>query len=610
MASQPGWRLSTIAVPVTEAELDLDELIVELRGNLERYAESCLVILDKDSNFHHLKFNKAQRIVQEKLKHQLRSTGRVRAVILKARQEGVSTYTAARFFRSIHLWSGQSVLVVADSLDRAENLFAMYERYYEELPSEIAPHRKSTERGRFMEFAHGSRISVRPASDRKAGRSFTLHKVHASELGFWGEHARETWTSIMQAVPLGKGEVIVESTANGSGGLFHELWESSQEQGSDWLGIFLPWWIHEEYELPVVDRDLTEHIIDTLDDFERVALTEGIPYEGEIHKLSINKLAWRRTAIAENFGGSVKDRPTQDAIRGFQVEYPATAEEAFLVSGSCFFDEDALRHLTLKTEEPIQTGKLVRGENGTISLEVRANGPVRIWEKPDPELHYVNGSDTASGKLVASLRSRENRMGEQEKGADRDASVGFIVCLPTSERGPKQVAELHGRLAPEVFTEQLRLLGEMYSCGGGKTNFYRNKALIAVESNHSSGQTVLRLLKEHYRYTPLYWQREMNKRTRRMGSRAGWRTDEVNRMPMLDELAQLVRDEELIIPSKDVVRELVTFITWPNGKPAADEGTHDDRVIALAISVQMMKEHRHSVDAPLPTYELADDLAG
>jgi hypothetical protein len=594
---------------VTE-EIDLNELIVRLRGDMRLYAETCLTILDKDSNFHLLKFNTAQGIVQEKLKHQLRTTGRIRAVILKARQEGVSTYTAARFFRSIHLWSGQSVLVVADSLDRAENLFAMYERYYEELPGELAPRRKFTERGRFMEFAHGSKISVRPASDQKAGRSFTLHKVHASELGFWGEHARKTWTSIMQAVPTGKGEVIVESTANGSGGLFHEMWESTQEPDSGWLGIFLPWWIHEEYELPVVDSDLTEHILNTLDDFERVALTEGIPYEGELHKLSINKLAWRRTAIAENFGGSVKDRPTQDAIRGFQVEYPATAEEAFLVSGSCFFDEDALRHMTLKTEEPIQSGKLMRAEDRTISLQAAERGPLRVWEKPTPELHYVCGADTASGKLVASLRSRENRMGEQEKGADRDASVAVIVSLPTKERGPKVVAELHGRLAPEVFTEQLRLLGELYSCGGGDTQFYRNKALIAVESNHSSGQTVLRLLKEHYRYVPLYWQREMNKRTRRMGSRLGWRTDEMTRMPMLDELARLVRDESWIDPSKDGVREMVTFITWPDGKPAADEGTHDDRVIARAIAAQMIREHRHSIDAPLPTYELADDIAG
>lgn len=586
-----------------------------MRKDLGFYAASSLMIRDKDSNFHHLELNRAQRLVHEKIGRQLRERGYVRAVILKARQEGVSTYTAARFFRAIHLWPHQVALVVADSLDRAENLFAMYARYAEYLPEEIAPKQKATERGRFLSFTHGSEISVRPSSDTKAGRSFTIHKLHASEIGFWGERGRETWKSLMQAVPHGKGEVIVESTADGAGGLFHEIWLATQTPGSEWLGIFLPWWIHDEYELATVDPEMEFHILETLDDFERVALTEGIPFEGEVHKLSMNKLAWRRAVIAANFGGSPLDRPTQDAIRGFQVEYPATAEEAFLLSGSCFFDEDALRRMTLVTEEPLQQGKLLRHEaegRAVITVEPHARGHVRIWEKPNPDLHYVIGVDTASGKLVASLRSKENRTGVEDKNAERDASCAVVLSMPTKERGPKVVAVIHGRVAPEVFTEQLRLIGEMYSCGGGKTEFYRNKAIIAVESNHSSGQTVLRLLKEHYRYTPIYWQREMNKRTRRMGSRLGWRTDEMTRMPMLDELARFVREEELVVPSRDIVGEMVTFITHDDGKPAANDGAHDDYVIALGIAVQMMREHRHSIEAPMPEYHPAieDSLAG
>lgn len=601
--------MKTLVAPVPLGTEDaLSETLVRFRKDINLYAEAALIIRDKDGKFHGLKLNRAQQMVQDAILKQLRETGRIRVVILKARQEGISTFTAARFFRAIHLWPGTVALVVADSLDRAEKLFAIYERFYANLPDEILPKRKATERGRFLSFKHDSEISVRPSSDTKAGRAQTLHRLHASELAYWGQNARETWISLMQAIPPGSGEVIVESTANGSGGLFHELWEASQSAGSDWLGIFLPWWIHEEYELPLVDEELQQHILQTLDDFEEVAIGEGIPYQGEIHKLPLTKLAWRRAVIAENFGGSIKDRPSQDAIRGFQVEYPATAEEAFLVSGSCFFDEDSLRHMTLRTEDPIQVGKLT----DKLALEPHSRGPVKIWEKPDPELHYVCGADTASGKLVASLRSRENRMGDVEPGSDRDASVGIVLSLATKERGPKLVAELHGRLAPEVFAEQLRLLGELYSCGGGKTDFYRNKALVAVESNHSSGHTILRLLKEHYRYSPLYWQREINKRTRRMGSRIGWRTDEVNRMPMLDDLARLVREESLICPSRDALREMVTFITWPNGKPAADDGTHDDRVIALAIAGQMMREHRHSVENPMPQYIPADDdsLAG
>jgi phage terminase large subunit len=165
-------------------------------------------------------------------------------------------------------------------------------------------------------------------------------------------------------------------------------------------------------------------------------------------------------------------------------------------------------------------------------------------------------------------------------------------------------------MAPEIFAEQLRLLGKFYSCGGPIGGSYRNKALIGVERSHSSGQTVLRLLREHYKYFPLYWHREINRLTRRIGRRVGWVTDVTSRMPMLDALGELVRKDAIEIPSRDLLREMVTFVLWDDGKPQAEEGTHDDRVIALAIANQMEREHRHTRASGLPEYEPEDTLTG
>jgi hypothetical protein len=81
-------------------------------------------------------------------------------------------------------------------------------------------------------------------------------------------------------------------------------------------------------------------------------------------------------------------------------------------------------------------------------------------------------------------------------------------------------------------------------------------------------------------------------------------------MPMLDDLAMLVRGNRIDIPSKDIVREMVTFVTWPNGKPMAEEGCHDDRVIALAIAHQMSREHRHGLLGPLPVHREEESLTG
>ena len=583
----------------------LTETLLKFRERLKLYAAAVLVIRDKESTLRHLEFNEAQLLVHDALSRQLREQGKIRAIVLKARQEGVSTYVAARFFRAIHLYPGKVAMVIADSLVRAGALYDIYARFLENLPPEIAPIRKTLQRQRLIQFSHESELSVRPAADTEAGRAQTIHLLHASELAFWGTGARETWTSLMQAVPDRGSEIVVESTAKGAGGLFHELWEAAEQGESGWLAIFLPWWIHKEYEREP-DAETIARITEEPDDFERQALGDGIPFRGEYHRLSMRKLAWRRDIITEKFGGD-PEHPSKDAVRGFQQEYPATAEEAFLVSGACFFDEDALRVLTRQTEEPQARGRLIL--DGTeVKLEKNDRAFVRIYEPPDELGHYVVGGDTAEGKLVASRRVQDS-VTDIERGG-RDYSAAIVLRLPwenkkTEEKHPlKVVAEIHGRVAPEIFAEQVRLLGQMYSCGGEKDGTYRNKALVGIERSHSSGQTVLRLLREHYHYVPMYWNREMNRLTHKVGRRIGWITDVSSRMPMLDELAEFVRKGLIEIPSRDLVREMVTFVIWPDGKPMAEEGCHDDRVMALAIAVAMVREHRHTKSSGIPEYKI------
>lgn len=572
----------------TQTETAFAGLLERLKTDLDLYCEHCLQIRDKAGRLRPLKLNKAQRMTQEKLVKQLRSTGRIRAVILKARQEGISTLTAARFFRAIHLIPGIQAVVVADTLERAGVLYDIYDRFYQNLPEEIKPARKAVERRRYMAFDHDSSLSVRSANDTEAGRAMTILRLHASEIAFWGDRARETWISLMQAVPHDRGEVIVESTAKGAGGLFHELWENAEQPDSEWIPIFLPWWIHEEYQLQGVLPELEEAIRDSNDEFEQMALKEGLYYEGQNHILTIPQLAWRRAVIAEKFGGDPLN-PTKDVIRAFQQEFPATAEEAFLISGACFFDEDALRTLARQARDPETTGKFYVDDHGDIRIDASPKGYVRLYEPPTLGGHYVIGADTAEGRLVAQRVPSIDK--ERYERGGRDYSCALVLKVPTSpDQPPKVVAELHGPLAPEIFADQLRLLGRFYSCGVGQE---RRNALIAVERSHSSGQTVLRFLREHYKYVPLYWAREINKRTRLIGKRLGWITDATTRQPMLDELAAYVRSMKIQLPVRELIREMVTFVRWPDGKPMAEEGCHDDRVIALAIAVQMLREHRH-----------------
>ncbi len=587
----------------------LTDTIARFRDDFWAYATLCLKIRNKESQIVPLQAWEAQRLVHEAISKQLRETGKIRAIILKARQEGISTYVAGRFFRNLNLKSGQVAMVVADTLQRAGWLYGIYARYFDHLPGEIMPRRKAVTRERYLSFSHDSELSVRPSSDTEAGRAMTLTMLHASELAYWGPGSRDTWIALMQAVPFDSGEIIVESTAKGAGGLFHELWEEAQEEDSAWLPIFIPWWIHQEYEIAPDSVTLSKLAQDP-DEFERQALGDGISFRGVLHKLSPRKLAWRRAVIVEKFGGN-PETLGRDAVRAFQQEYPATAEEAFLVSGACFFDEERLRTLARGAVDPTIRGRL-HLEDNMVRLEPNIRGFVRIYEAPTPEGHYVVGADTAEGKLVAARRTADSS--ELDRG-DRDFSAGVVLRLPYRDKDHVHhptavVAEVHGRIAPEVFAEQVRLLGQYYSCGSTSQNTIRGKALVGVERSHSSGQTVLRLLREHYKYTPLFWHRQLNTLTRKRTTTLGWVTDGTTRMPMLDELAELVRQGSIDIPSQDIVREMVTFVLWDNGKPQADEGCHDDRVIALAIAAQMTREHRHGFANVQPLYTPEDTQTG
>jgi hypothetical protein len=561
-----------------------------------------------------LEFNQAQRIVHEKISRQRQETGRVRAVILKARQEGVSTYTAARFKRRMNLWPNTQGLVIADEDDRSGVLYEIYDRFQEFMPIELRLGKRTSLKRKRLALENGSALEVETAGDIQAGRAMTIQLLHISELAAW-RHAEETMISLLQAVPREGSEVIVESTAQGVGNRFHRLWVEAETGNSGWLAIFLPWWIHEEYALRLTDAGRQE-ILETLSDWERKVLKIGIEWEGASHKLSVEQLAWRRATIAEQFEGDE---------RAFRQEFPSTAEEAFLVSGNAFFDEEALQDYARRTLRPMDRGNLVQLPKGGIVFRPAERGYLRIFELPLKNGHYVIGADTAEGKLAAAVDTGLSDPDAERGGRDFNSADVVLVEEEVEyrddaghrktrrEKRNRQVAILHGRMDPDVFAEQLARLGYFYSCAGGlMKRTSRRPALEGVERNHASGQSVLRELRRVHKYPRLFWHRRINVREEKPSDVLGWVTNADTRRPMLDELAAAVRRGRIAIPSADTVREMTTFVLGDDGKPQAQEGCHDDRVLSLAITWQLAQHHHSDTapSAPPPKVEIADTPTG
>jgi len=315
------------------------EVFQRLKDDLEHYALKCLKIRTKKGDIESFIFNKAQKFLHEKLQEQKRLTGKVRAMILKGRQQGCSTYVGARFFHQVTQSFGTHAFILTHALDATNNLYAMAKRFYENCPEVMQP-QVATNNSKELIFGKlDSGYKIGTAENKAVGRSSTIQLFHGSEVAFWA-NAEAHAKGILQAVPGTSGsEIILESTANGVGNYFHQMWQKAESGESEFIPIFIPWFWQEEYtkEIP---KDFT--------------LNHTESYLREMYDLSLEQLAWRRSKIVDfSING-------QDGEKSFKQEYPCNATEAFQITGEdTFIDAMVVMHARKANVE--KYGPLIMG---------------------------------------------------------------------------------------------------------------------------------------------------------------------------------------------------------------------------------------------------------
>jgi hypothetical protein len=286
-----------------------------LRDDLEFYARNCLKIRTKAGKVAPFAFNRAQRYIHERLEAQKAETGRVRALILKGRQQGCSTYVGARYYHATTWAKGRRTFILTHEDAATQNLFEMVNRYHEHCPVAVRPSTSAANAKELFFDQLDSGYKVGTAGTKGVGRSSTIQLFHGSEVAFW-PHADTHAAGVLQAVPDEPGtEVVLESTANGLGNLFHQKWQDAERGLGDFIAVFVPWFWQEEYRKDVpagfaLDAEETEY--------------------ATLYGLTDEQMAWRRNKIAE-----LKDPAL------FKQEYPATAAEAFQMSGHDSFIKPA-----------------------------------------------------------------------------------------------------------------------------------------------------------------------------------------------------------------------------------------------------------------------------
>lgn len=322
-------------------QLEQLQFLADLRDNFPRYARTCLHIKTKGGNIDQLRLNKAQTYAHEMMEKQKRETGKVRALILKARQQGFSTYVGGRFYWRASLNSGVSVFILTHEQAATDNLFNMTARYHHHSP--LKPHTGAANAKELLFDKLDSGYSVATAGQKAVGRSKTITHFHGSEVAFW-PNAKEHFAGVMQAIPdLPGTEVILESTANGIVGEFYERWQQAESGVGDYIAIFSPWFWEPGYRRKAPEGFALRH-----DKMQGEDISEA-DY-AELFELDDDQMYWRRMKIAE-----LKDPML------FMQEYPATADEAFQATGHDSFIKGplVLKARKFKIDDPI--GPLVIG---------------------------------------------------------------------------------------------------------------------------------------------------------------------------------------------------------------------------------------------------------
>ncbi len=119
---------------VSLSEMDIRR---RLKQDFQHYARKCLKIRTKSGSTVPLELNRAQLHVHQQLESQLNRAGRVRALILKGRQQGISTYVGARFYHKTTNSFGRRTFILTHERPATQNLFAMTKRYHQYCPDVV-----------------------------------------------------------------------------------------------------------------------------------------------------------------------------------------------------------------------------------------------------------------------------------------------------------------------------------------------------------------------------------------------------------------------------------------------------------------------------------------
>lgn len=561
-----------------------------------------------------MRLNRIQRRMWEWLLEDLIARRPVRWFILKARQEGVSTFWIAFFLWLTSLRPNREALICAhtegSTYDFNGRLRSMYTQLHPMLQPELHTNRRDLvyfstnthNRNRGAGVGLESKLVFTTAASGEIGRSYNFHAALLSEFAIWPElkiDVKNQMGGLLQVMSEDAGTIIImESTAKGE----NEATEWFTDPNNGYRKVFIPWCAFDEYRTSKLTYDKlgelsadpdtrygneieeSRHIRDALPVWYPEKVAEG--GEEWLEKEVRLRLHWRRRTIDTKCFGD---------LRVFKHEYPTVAADAFATGSKNMFDHVSLEDMRAYVEEEAAairaTGQVYPLRATLVQNEEEFN--------PNRKFHRADGYGKIFFYRLPGEFEREHTSfvigADTSMGMSQDADPSAAVVLAVSVDETEEVASFNAVISPSEFAELLNWLGRLY-----------DDALLGVEHNERGGAVVNDYLQKVWRYPRLYYPRDMFTGKTKRDTVPGVNVTADGKSKLISDLAQDIRDHTILFRSIEWVRgraslidQLKGYQELKNKKFGAPSGSKDDFVSAAMIA-RFLKKHIHRFQPPKP----------